>query len=386
MLTELACYNQDSTYNDILKTVFVATEKDFYVVNENERFNDIETMKELGNEHPNSGHEAGGSGDHFHMMIGRVKSDGIGIVGLTDSSFKWKTPTEELPRNQWGMGARKNEAGNLCPAEGKIPQQLALENGDLNWAGSRMTSVNVSSHKELTYNQIKEASQNYSENKRKSFGDELSDIGDLISSGKINPAYYFLDNALEDTYGPENDPLAGNINYDGSTNVPNNDNVSENSGGSSGGSSNNNIYGCFKSGTPIEMFDGTVKNIENIKEGDIVKSYKEGKYTSGIVTKHLIHPINDVIPVVSINNIIGSIDHPIFINNEWYELAESPLDKINLNMFIDNWYNLEIDGHTIHNSEHNYIINGYIMSGLGDNKVLNDIFSRQKIFKSIKLV
>ena len=128
------------------------------------------------------------------------------------------------------------------------------------------------------------------------------------------------------------------------------------------------------------------KNIENIKEGDIVKSYKEGKYTSGIVTKHLIHPINDVIPVVSINNIIGSIDHPIFINNEWYELAESPLDKINLNMFIDNWYNLEIDGHTIHNSEHNYIINGYIMSGLGDNKVLNDIFSRQKIFKSIKLV
>ena len=28
MLTELACYNQDSTYNDILKTVFVATEKE----------------------------------------------------------------------------------------------------------------------------------------------------------------------------------------------------------------------------------------------------------------------------------------------------------------------------------------------------------------------
>ena len=28
MLTELACYNQDSTYNDILKTIFVASEKD----------------------------------------------------------------------------------------------------------------------------------------------------------------------------------------------------------------------------------------------------------------------------------------------------------------------------------------------------------------------
>ena len=27
MLTELACYNQDSTYNDILKTIFIATDK-----------------------------------------------------------------------------------------------------------------------------------------------------------------------------------------------------------------------------------------------------------------------------------------------------------------------------------------------------------------------
>ena len=27
MLTELACYNQDSTYNDILKTIFIASEK-----------------------------------------------------------------------------------------------------------------------------------------------------------------------------------------------------------------------------------------------------------------------------------------------------------------------------------------------------------------------
>ena len=27
MLTELACYNQDSTYNEILETVFIASEK-----------------------------------------------------------------------------------------------------------------------------------------------------------------------------------------------------------------------------------------------------------------------------------------------------------------------------------------------------------------------
>ena len=28
MLTELACYNQDSTYNDIMQAVFIAAEKD----------------------------------------------------------------------------------------------------------------------------------------------------------------------------------------------------------------------------------------------------------------------------------------------------------------------------------------------------------------------
>ena len=54
-------------------------------------------------------------------------------------------------------------------------------------------------------------------------------------------------------------------------------------------------------------------------------------------------------------------------------------------MFIDNWYNLEIDGYTIHNSEHNYIIKGYIMSGLGDNEILNNTFSRQKRFQTLNI-
>ena len=158
-----------------------------------------------------------------------------------------------------------------------------------------------------------------------------------------------------------------------------------NSGGSSGTGGTGGVWGCFKSGTPIEMFNGTFKNIEDIKKGDIIKSYKEGKYTSGIVTRHLTHPVNDVIPVVSLDGIIGSTDHPIFINNEWYELSESPLEKTISNMFIDNWYNLEIDGYTIHNSEHNYIIKGYIMSGLGDNEILNNTFSRQKRFQTLNI-
>ena len=138
--------------------------------------------------------------------------------------------------------------------------------------------------------------------------------------------------------------------------------------------------GCFKANTPIEMFDGTKKNIEDVKKGDIIKSYKNGKYVPGIVTEHLVHPINDVIPVAILGKIIGSVDHPIFINNEWYEISQSPINKEITHMFIDNWYNLEVDGHLIQDSEHNYITEGYIMSGLGDNEVLNNTFLRQKSF------
>ena len=139
---------------------------------------------------------------------------------------------------------------------------------------------------------------------------------------------------------------------------------------------------CFKIGTPIEMFDGTKKNIEDIKKGDIIKSYRNGKYTSGIITKTLSHPINDVIPVAILGDIIGSVDHPIFINNKWYEISKAPINKEITHMFIDNWYNLEVDGHVINDSDHNYIINGYIMSGLGDHEVLNNTFQRQTIYNT----
>jgi hypothetical protein len=40
-----------------------------------------------------------------------------------------------------------------------------------------------------------------------------------------------------------------------------------------------------------------------------------------------------------------------------------------------------VDGHNIVNGNHNYIVNGYVVSGLGDNPILNKVFSRQKVFK-----
>ena len=55
-----------------------------------------------------------------------------------------------------------------------------------------------------------------------------------------------------------------------------------------------------------------------------------------------------------------------------------------INTFIDNYYNLEVDGHDIMNGNHNYIVNGYIVSGLGDNPILNRFYQRQNIFRDLE--
>ena len=48
-------------------------------------------------------------------------------------------------------------------------------------------------------------------------------------------------------------------------------------------------------------------------------------------------------------------------------------------MYITNWYNLEVDGHDVEGSEHNFIVDGHIVSGLGDNDVLNSVYNRQNL-------
>jgi PKD repeat protein len=138
---------------------------------------------------------------------------------------------------------------------------------------------------------------------------------------------------------------------------------------------------CFIAGTKILMFNGTEKNIENINVGDIITSYEGGSYVSGTVTEFLIHPIYDEVEVAIVDKkLIGSPDHPIFYNGTWSEIKDSSIPFILERMYVDNYYNLEVDGFTIHGSEHNYIANGCIVSGFGDNLVLNKMFHRQNIF------
>ena len=146
-----------------------------------------------------------------------------------------------------------------------------------------------------------------------------------------------------------------------------------------GGTGGTGGYGCFVKGTKIIMWNGNEKNIEDVVAGDFIASFDESNdsYAIGIVTESLIHPINMVIDTAVVGDKLkGSLDHPIYINGKWAEICESEADFESVTEYIDNYYNLEIDGFAVFGSFHNYIADGYIVSGLGDNEVLNDIFQR----------
>lgn len=156
---------------------------------------------------------------------------------------------------------------------------------------------------------------------------------------------------------------------------------------SGGDDSDLNTYGgdetlqCFIGSTKILMFDGSVKNIEDINQFDLITSFDEStkEYVQGVVTKHLIHPINKIVNVANINGLIGTPTHPIYVDNKWIEIAENS-DTHYCLKYVTNYFNLEVDGFSI-DGYHNYIANDNIVSGLGDNLILNNYFKRQKNFQ-----
>ena len=158
------------------------------------------------------------------------------------------------------------------------------------------------------------------------------------------------------------------------------------------GSSDPYTTQCFTETALVFMTDGTYKRIVNIKEGDKILTFDEKiqEYSQGTVTDFLVHDVNDFVPTAKLTNkefnydeLIGAIDHPIYHNGRWSEIQDSKVEFEIIDTFIDKYYNLEVDGHNIVNGNHNYIVNGYIVSGLGDNLVLNKTYPRQDVFKNI---
>ena len=140
------------------------------------------------------------------------------------------------------------------------------------------------------------------------------------------------------------------------------------------------IVSCFTYDTPVKMWDGSTKKIGEIVENDEVLSYKKGEYVKGIVTEHLIHPTDSFMGVVKYKEMISDRLHPYYDNGEWKPISEASGVILDM-MYIDNFYNLEIDGNLTFESEHNFIVEDFIVSGLGDNELLNRTFKRQAIFE-----
>ena len=134
---------------------------------------------------------------------------------------------------------------------------------------------------------------------------------------------------------------------------------------------------CFVLGTKISMWDGSKKNIEDVLVGDEVLSMNDVK---GVVTKHLVYPKNETIKVPRVGNALGSPAHPIYYNEQWLEMKDVDIVEYE-EMFVGNYYNLEIDGDDVYGSTHSYIAEDVIASGLGEDETLNEVFHRQDYFK-----
>ena len=149
----------------------------------------------------------------------------------------------------------------------------------------------------------------------------------------------------------------------------------------------------------MEMADGSLKAIADVKEGDYVFTGFPGD--SGLVTEVLTHRVGREVPVAVVQTIFGDLvgtpDHPIYLNDQWVELSEAfefnfekPDGRSSMSTLegsieiqnVDVFYNLEVDGHAPETSSHSYVVNGIIASGLGDNIVLNSMFARQKAWKT----
>lgn len=150
------------------------------------------------------------------------------------------------------------------------------------------------------------------------------------------------------------------------------------------------------------MSDGSFKKISDVKIGDIVRTGFPGE--EGVVTDVLAHEVFKDVEVgilsTPFGDLVGTLDHPIYFNDQWMEMidamkigyeteSESESESYHSmklegrvdTMKVDIFYNLEIDGDAPGSSNHSYVVNGIIASGLGDNIHLNTLFARQKAWK-----
>jgi hypothetical protein len=85
---------------------------------------------------------------------------------------------------------------------------------------------------------------------------------------------------------------------------------------------------CFVAGTEILMADGSVKPIDEIKCGDMVRSYDVArqKFYLAEVTEVLVHLPEEVDTILCINGHLRvTPEHPVWINGEWDKIGHAVL-------------------------------------------------------------
>lgn len=169
------------------------------------------------------------------------------------------------------------------------------------------------------------------------------------------------------------------------------------SGGSSGGATAEDAILCFHEDSLVEMADGSLRRIQDVRAGDFVATGTEGFGEGlGLVTKALVHPVDKEVAVAVLDTehgeLVGTPDHPVYWHEsgEWMELEDvaTAHSEVGIRLesrFISAFYNLEVDGNILDEAEatHSYVVNGVTASGLGDHEELNRRFPRQKVFHQL---
>jgi hypothetical protein len=146
---------------------------------------------------------------------------------------------------------------------------------------------------------------------------------------------------------------------------------------------------CFIADAKLLLADGSRIPLAKAQVGMRVAS----ALGQGTITAVLRHPVNATVKRFRLptahGDLVGTLSHPVFVNASWLEAEEAAalglLPGLTTELaHVDEYYNLEIDGDQPEIGAHAYELNGHVVSGLGDNEVLNERFARQKVFRNLK--
>lgn len=133
----------------------------------------------------------------------------------------------------------------------------------------------------------------------------------------------------------------------------------------------NSYGGCFNGDALVELKDGK-KKVKNLRKGDILKN--------GAIVECLVeNKINKEEKVVSINDVLFSLYHPIEINGEWVFPCQH--FKV-IKKYINSWYNLVLK------NKHEVVLNGVKAITLGHNRtegiLKHPYFGTEQVINALK--